>query len=87
MFLLIFVMFLCILFTENLDEKYYCIFLALFPWLFENSWKFCPIPFQILDSCVWYMSYDFEGVLATVCVGINAWIWVLIGYLAYKLIV
>ena len=87
MFLLIVVMFLCILFTENLDEKYYCIFLALFPWLFENSWKFCPIPFQILDNCLWYMLYDFVGLLLLFVFDINTWEWILIGYLVYKLLV
>jgi hypothetical protein len=67
MFLLIFVMFLCILFTENIDEKYYCIFLLYFFVFCGNSWKFCLNPFQILDNCLWYTLDNFEGAWATVC--------------------
>jgi hypothetical protein len=84
MFLLIFVVFLCILFTENLDEKYYCIFLLYFLNCLKIHENFVQILFQILDNCLWYILDNFVGLLLLFVFDFIAYMWILISYLACK---
>jgi hypothetical protein len=84
MFLLTFVLFLCILFTENLDEKYYCTFLLYFLNCLKIHENFVQILFQILDNCLWYMLDDFVGLLLLFVFDFTACMWILISYLACK---
>jgi hypothetical protein len=87
MFLLIFVVFLCILFTENIDEKYYFIFLLHFLKCLKIHGNFVQILFQILDICLWCILDDFMGLLLLFVFDFTACMGILIGYLVYKLVV